>query len=238
VDLYVFRPIGEMPVSEVTHADIVELLRPIWGKKQDLAKRLLQRMKNVFTMAISRGWREMHSPCEGVTQELGRQRRVVKNYPALPYAEVRDFIKILRAGASDDVTKLAFERLILTATRSKETRLAVWPEIDVNSSWIIPPERMKKRRKQHIVPLSKRCLEIMRQARALNRDANLLFPGDGTRRAVSERAFTTVLSSLGLSGKVTAHGFRSTFRVWEAEADGDSARNCRGGAVSRHTESG
>jgi integrase len=218
MDVYVSPRIGDMPVSEVTHGDIVEILKPIWTKKPDLAKRLLQRMEAVFRMAKPRGWREKYSPCEGVTQELGPQRRIVKHRLALAYVEVRDFIKTLRASPATPVTKLAFEWLILTTTRSKETRFAVWPEIDCNNSkWIIPPERMKKGRKQHIVPLSGRCLEILRQARTLNPGAAFLFPGERTRRPLSERTFTNLLGSLGLSDKTTAHGFRSTFRDWVAE---------------------
>jgi integrase len=79
---------------------------------------------------------------------------------------------------------------------------------------------MKKRRKQHVVPLSDRYLEIMRQARALNPEAALLFPSERTHRALSERTFTKLHGSLGLSGKSTAHGLRSTFRVWVAEQTG------------------
>ena len=56
-------------------------------------------------------------------------------------------------------TRLAFEFLILTATRSNEVREAAWSEFDLdNAVWVIPKERMKSR-KAHSVPLSDRCLE-------------------------------------------------------------------------------
>ena len=47
----------------------------------------------------------------------------------LPHREVPGFVAQLRAGRVT-MTRLALEWLILTATRSGETRLARWSEID------------------------------------------------------------------------------------------------------------
>jgi len=71
---------------------------------------------------------------------------------------VPTFIKTLRSCRAEAVTKLAFEWLILTVTRSGETRGARWSEIDEgNTTWIIPKARMKAR-EEHVVPLRRRCL--------------------------------------------------------------------------------
>jgi integrase len=218
MEAYVIPVIGYRQVSSIGHSDIIEVLKPIWFKKSATAKLVLQHIEAVFTMAFLRGWCEKASPCIGVAQELGTRRRNVKHRQALPYAEVQQFIETLRDSPATPVTKLAFEWLILTATRSNETRGAAWPEIDeANFKWIIPAERMKKRHKEHVVPLSDRCLEILSQARVLNPDSAFLFPSERTRRPLSERTFTKLLSSLGLTAKTTVHGFRSTFRVWVAE---------------------
>ena len=49
--------------------------------------------------------------------------------------------------------KLAFEFLVLTATRSGEVRLATWDEIDTAGAvWTVPAARMKAKR-EHRVPL-------------------------------------------------------------------------------------
>ncbi len=68
-------------------------------------------------------------------------------------------------------TKLAFEFLILTAMRTSEARKARWDEVDFQAkTWTIPGNdeatgrRMKKER-DHVVPLSNRCLEILAACR-------------------------------------------------------------------------
>ena len=42
---YAFPRIGKMPVSEVTSADVLEILAPIWHTKADTARRLRQRIR-------------------------------------------------------------------------------------------------------------------------------------------------------------------------------------------------
>jgi hypothetical protein len=38
---YVFPRIGDKPVSDVTHADILAILEPIWFDKPETARRVL-----------------------------------------------------------------------------------------------------------------------------------------------------------------------------------------------------
>jgi len=130
METYVFPTIGKKAVSDVTHADILAILEPIWFEKAETARRVLQRLELVFKSAILRGQREKASPCIGVAEELGVKHLEVEHHRAMPYAEVPGFIQMLRESPCHDVTKLAFEWLILTATRSGETRGAHWDEID------------------------------------------------------------------------------------------------------------
>jgi integrase len=139
---YVFPKIGNRPVAEITHSEIISVLEQIWFEKPETAKRVLMRLESVFKSAILRGQREKASPCLGVTQELGTRHREVRHYRSLPYVEVPSFIKTLRASRAKPVTKLAFEWLILTATRSGETRGAMWTELN-GVLLTIPAKRMK-----------------------------------------------------------------------------------------------
>jgi hypothetical protein len=45
---YVFPTIGAKSVSDVTRADILAILEPIWFEKAETAKRVLQRLELVF----------------------------------------------------------------------------------------------------------------------------------------------------------------------------------------------
>ena len=52
----------------------------------------------------------------------------------------------------------------------------MWREIDeVGATWAIPKERMKGRR-EHVVPLSARCLEILRRRAPCTLTARCCFP--------------------------------------------------------------
>ena len=217
---YVFPIIGDVPVSEVTAAHVIEVLKPIWFSKPETARRVLQRIEAVFKWAILCGFREKASPCVGVADHLGTRHREQNHHAALPWPDVPEFVAILQQPSQNGwpTTRLAFEFLILTATRSAEVRDAVWSEFDLdNATWEIPKERMKAR-KAHRVPLSQRCLQVLRQARALNADGQLVFEGTKRGRPLSDMTFTKLLRDTGLGEKATAHGFRSAFKNWCSEA--------------------
>ena len=86
-----------------------------------------------------------------------------------------DFLRSLSARGLGGV-KLAFEFLVLTATRSGEVRLAVRKEMDLDEGvWTIPGERMKSNR-EHRVPLSSRAVEVLQEAREYFSGGELVFP--------------------------------------------------------------
>jgi integrase len=213
------RPILDRPVADIEPDEILELLRPIWFVKAETAKRVLQRIDAVFKSAIVRGKRTTANPCTGVAQELGTKHRKVEHHRAMPYAEVPAFIVRLRENNSWPATRLAFEWLILTATRSGEARLARWHEIDEQAGeWRIPAERMKAK-KAHVVPLSLRCLEILQALKAVypHAPADLLFPSMKAGAPLSDMTLTKVLRDMGHGELATAHGMRSAFRDWATE---------------------
>lgn len=218
MEAYVFPKIGNVPVADVTTGQVLELLTPIWFDKAETAKRVLQRMELVFKSAIVRGIRTTASPCTGVADELGTKHRAPKHHASMSWPDVPDFIAWLQQRSLSGLplaTSLALEFLILTATRSGETRGAVWQEFDIEgATWTIPAERMKAR-DAHRVPLSKRSLQILKMAKTLNPDSDLVFPSrNGT--VLSDMTFTKLLRDEKLDA--TAHGFRSSFKVWASES--------------------
>jgi integrase len=71
-----------------------------------------------------------------------------------------------------------------------------------------------KARREHRVPLSPRCVEIIEEARLKAVGSDYLFSGRG-KAPMSNMAFLMTLRRMGL--RATAHGFRSAFRDWAAE---------------------
>ena len=113
-------------------------------------------------------------------------------------------------------SRLAFEFLILTATRSGETRGARWSEIDLsNCTWTIAADRMKAR-SEHVVPLSRQAMAILECVRAAHPIGALCFP-NAKGKPYSDMAFTKTLQDMGYADRATAHGFRTSFKTWAAE---------------------
>jgi integrase len=84
------------------------------------------------------------------------------------------------------------------------------------AEWTIPAARMKAG-KDHRVPLSETALAILREMAALKDGSGVVFLGQRKSVPMSGMTLTAVLRRMG-KGELTAHGFRSTFRDWAAEA--------------------
>jgi integrase len=137
----------------------------------------------------------------------------VQHHPALPYAELADFMEALRS--QEGTAARALEFLILTAARTGEIIGARWEEVDLEDKiWIVPGERMKAGR-EHRVPLSAAALAILDRMKEI-RESDFVFPGGKKGMPLSNMAMLAVLKRMRRDD-LTAHGFRSTFRDWAAE---------------------
>ncbi|MCX7143778.1 MAG: tyrosine-type recombinase/integrase [Proteobacteria bacterium] len=211
---YVFPTIGQKQVDQVRSADIMKVMSPIWLDKPETARRVLQRIRAVFQHSKASGHCQGDNPVEGVSQVLAKQKDTATHHAALPYAETKNFIKKLQS-ADTSSSSLAFEFLILTAARTNEVLEATWDEIDEKAkTWTVPAERMKAER-EHRVPLSARCLAILKKARKLAGGSAYVFPGQDPEKPLSNMVFLMALRRMKVG--VTAHGFRSTFRDWASE---------------------
>ncbi|MCY4025053.1 MAG: integrase arm-type DNA-binding domain-containing protein [Acidobacteria bacterium] len=212
LERYAFPRIGDRPVSEVDSADILRILAPIWHVRMQTARTVRRRIGSVLEWAVAMNHRN-DNPADRVLAALGPQNEVVRHRQALPHREVASAIATVRASKAGLAVKLAFEFLVLTASRSGEVRGAVWTEIDTEARlWTIPAERMKMKR-GHRVPLCGRAVEVLDAARALG-DGPLVFPAPGGKLQDDKRMLR-VLQWHGVAA--VPHGFRSSFRDWAAE---------------------
>ena len=214
LETYAFPRIGGRLVSEVTSADVLEVLTPIWHEKAQTARRVRQRIRTVLEWAVAMELRP-DNPCDRIGPVLGPQRAPVQHMRALPHRDVPAAVKAVRASGAAPVVRLAFELLVLTAARWGEVRGAEWAEIDTaDRVWTIPATRMKAQR-AHRVPLCGRAMEILEAARTLgNGSGPLVFP-NRTGTPLPEKKLRRMLQDLNIAA--VPHGFRSTFRDWAAE---------------------
>ncbi len=211
---YAFPRIGQIAVSEVATADVLEILTPIWHSKGSTAQSVHQRMRSVFEWAVAMEYRT-DNPCDRVRSVLGPQNRVVKHMKALPHREVGAAIRKARTTDEMPVARLAFEFLVLTAARWGEVRWAEWSEIDLGEAvWTVPATRMKAKR-EHRVPLCRRALEILGEARRLGGEGSRLVFTRLNGRPLIEKRLRQLLQRHRIAA--VPHGFRSSFRDWAAE---------------------
>ncbi len=192
---------------------MIGILTPIWHEKAGTARKLRQRIRAVLEWAVAMDLRP-DNPCDRIGPVLGTQGKAVRHMRALPHTEVAEALRAVWASKVRPVVKLAFEFLVLTATRSGEVRGAVWTEIDRNKGvWTIPAGRMSGYR-EHRVSLCRRALEILEEARVLGRGNRLVFPSM-SGKPLGRTAMSELLRWLRISA--VPHGFRSSFRDWMAE---------------------
>ena len=212
LERYAFPRIGARLVSEVTSAEVLDVLTPIWHVKAQTARRVRERIRAVLEWAVAMELRS-DNPCDRIRPVLGPQQAALEHMRALPHQDVPAAIARVRASSGADVAKLALEFLVLTAARWGEVRGAEWVEIDDRGAvWTIPAVRMKAKRR-HRVPLPGRAVEILDAARALG-DGPLVFPGRAGS-PLSEKRLRRLLQRQNIAA--VPHGFRSTFRDWAAE---------------------
>lgn len=210
------KPLAGMAVADVSTADVLRVLKPIWQKKPETASRLRGRIERVLDYAKAHHMRDADNPARwrGHLDAIlpKRQKLMRGHHKALPFADLPDFFVTLRTLGG--VAPLALEFLILTAARSGEALGARWSEFDLeNKIWTVPAHRMKAAR-EHRVPLSDRAAAIVAE-HAKVRTGEFVFPGNKPGKPLSNMALAMTLRRM--EAGVTAHGFRSSFRDWAGE---------------------
>lgn len=214
LERFVYPQVGAKRVNEVTSGDVMRVLLPIWNDKRATATKLKSRIGGVMKWAIAQGHRADNPAGDAIAAALPRTGGQQTHHRALPHHQVGDALAAVRDSDAWAATKLAFEYLVLTATRSGEVRGARWDEIDLESeTWTVPGDRTKTG-KPHRVPLSNRALDVLADATAIVDESGLLFPSP-TGRHLSDATMSKLLKEHNIGA--VPHGFRSSFRSWCAD---------------------
>ena len=214
LDSYAMPKLGKRPVDRISTADVMAVLVPIWSEKRVTARKVRQRIGAVMRWAVAQGYREDNPAGDAIGAALPKKGVRPRHFAALPYGKVAGAIATVGGSGADPAVVLAFEFLVLTASRSGEVRGARWDEMDLEErEWRIPAKRMKTSR-DHRVPLSTRALAVLAEARALAGASGLVFPSP-TGKPHSRAAISRLVQQLGIGA--VPHGFRSSFRDWAAE---------------------
>ena len=212
MEQHVFPYIGRDPIRALTAADILErvLRRLDEAGKAETAHRVKWIISRVFRYAVQTR-RADTDPTSALRGALAPVRP--EHHPAI--TEPRAVGALLRAIDGYDgtaVVRAALRLAPLLFVRPDELNRMEWRELDLGAAlWRIPAERTKMRR-EHLVPLSRQALAILREIEPLTGRGRYVFPAMGKPgRPISENTLNGALRRLGYSSEEhTAHGFRST----------------------------
>lgn len=202
--------IGNMPIAEIEPADVLVAVRRIEGKgKLESARRTLQLAGSVFRYAVATA-RLKSDPTRDLKGALTSP--TVTHYGAvIDPAGVGELLRSIDGYEGQPITKFAMQLAPHVFVRPGELRHAEWSEIDLDGAlWTIPAGKTKMR-KEHIVPLSRQAIAILKDVQPLTGPSGYVFPSVRTRRRpMSDNTINAGLRRLGYAtDEMTAHGFRA-----------------------------
>lgn len=222
-----------VPVAQLTPADIITALTPIFRELPKKAKLIRGRLETLLNVAVSMGllsfnpatWSLCKAKCKPFTKRLKSAKR-----PSLPFEQL-PALMIKLMSVTGTVARAA-EFTVLVGLRSSEVRLAQWTQFKLdgkNPHWVLPREQMKCKDRvdaygeplQHVVALSPQAVALLRSLPNFGK-GRWVFPTEQTTKApqpVTQAALNLCFQRHAPEGAdVCTHGFRATFRTWVAKA--------------------
>lgn len=208
--------LGKRDIGSLTRLDVLEVLMVMDAAGlSDYVRKTRMWLGQVFDWAVQQEYCEIN-PCALIDPRKAFSRAPVVSFAALEVTDVKPFMERLDAEGVIQSAQ-ACRLLALTWVRTQELRMMEWSEID-GDLWRIPAGKMKRRR-DHLVPLSKQALAIIENMRARSKGSPYVFPNDRRLdRPMSENSVLYLIGRMGYGGKMTGHGWRSVASTWANEA--------------------
>jgi integrase len=220
-----FPYIGSRKINELEPVEVLAAIRKTEARGAlETADRGLQLAGQVFRYAVSTG-----RAARDVTADL---KGALTPYRSKHFGAITDPVRLgellraIDAYRGGLIVKTALQLAPILFQRPGELRGAAWSEIDLDGGlWTIPAARMKRTKEgkengdDHLVPLPRQAIELLRPLKALTGHGVLVFPGErDRRRPISDNSVRTALIALGYTSEIqTWHGFRATARTLLAE---------------------
>lgn len=205
----IFPQIGPRPIAEIGAPELLDALRKIEKRGAlDVASRLRQSCGAIFRYAIVTG-RAVYNPAGDLRGALKTPEKT-RHHAALSRDDLPEFLRRLRQYDGENQTRRALHLLALTFVRTTELRAAEWAEIDLDAAlWRIPASRMKMG-EEHLVPLSRQAVQVLREQWEESGRARFVFPARKSVNPMSNNTMLFALYRMGYHSRATGHGFRAT----------------------------
>ncbi len=201
--------IGDTPVHEIRPIDLLPILRLEEANGHfETAVRLRTLISQIFRYAVATGRAEKDQARDLKGAIMPPKRK--HHAGLIDKDQVGGLMWAINGYSENPIFRTALLILAYTFVRPGELRLAKWSEIE-GDDWIIPAERMKKKRK-HIVPLSQQAKACFLRLRPAVFGSEWVFPQrHNLKRPMSNGTLNSALRRLGFSSdEHVPHGFRTT----------------------------
>ncbi len=210
----VFGEIGDQPLAEITARTLLALLRRIEARGAAYtAHRIRGLCGQIFRYGVATG------RCErDPTVDLQGAITPVRTTHRAAVTDPKELAPILRMLASYNrgsfTVRCALRLLPLLFVRPGELRTMRWSDIDLEKcEWTF---LVSKTGTQHIVPLSRQAVDVLREIEPLTGGSPYVFPSARTNsRPMSDMAMNAAMRRMGIDTRteITGHGFRAAART-------------------------
>lgn len=204
--------IGESPVSEITAPELLAVLRRIEDRGAvETAHRALGNCGQVFRYAIATGRcvRDTSADLRGALAPINGSHFAATTEPE----KLAAILRMMDGYKGTLTVRCALKLAPLVFVRPGELRKAEWEEIDLDDAeWRY---FVTKTKTQHIVPLSRQAVEILRELRPLTGKGRFVFPSSRSNgQPMSDNAVLAAMRRMGIAAdEMSGHGFRATART-------------------------
>lgn len=219
----VFPFIGKLPITTIKAKDVLDKVARRMEARgiHESAHRIVQICSQVFRYAVAVDLvdRDVTADLRGALVAIEKA-----NYAAITEpVEAGQLMRSIYAYSGHPAVVAALKLSALVFVRPGELRAAEWSEIDLDAAqWRIPAAKMKMK-VEHMVPLSRQAVDILRALQPISGHARYVFPSIRTgERCMSENTINAALRGMGYAKDVmTAHGFRAMARTIMDEVLGE-----------------
>ena len=205
---YVFPTLGEMCINDITSPIAIKALGPLSEQeKYESIRRTCGRLNQVMNFAVNSGLIESNR-ITSIKDTFPAPQ--VNNFPSIKPEAFKALLAELKTIGMKTQTRNLLMFQLHTMVRPNEAARAEWKEIDLkNGTWTIPSDKMK-RRKDHIIILSKQAITLIKSQMNYRFQSSYVFPSYiDTAVHMSTEAVNNVIKKSSFKGKVVSHGFRT-----------------------------
>ncbi len=208
----VFPWLGSKPLAEVTAPDVLSVMRRVDARgARYTAHKIRAELSMLFRYAIATG-RAERDPCPDLRGAIPPAR--TEHMPSITTPkEVAELLRAIDAFRGTFVVQSALRLAPLLFVRPGELRKAEWSGFDLDKAeWRY---LVTKTKTEHLVPLARQAVAILRELHALTGHRQYVFPGRDPKLCMSEAAVNAALRRMGYNTKteITGHGFRAMART-------------------------